>query len=606
MHQGLRLSRLWLALVVGFFCLPLFVGLGGPDIVLDEAIYSFAVDRILETGDWLEPKSSPNEDWAFLEKPPLKFWLVAAPIKLGLLPHTAYGIRFWDALFGALALLYVFAIGSRLGGPVTGAAAVLLLFAHHPLLFDHGLRSNNMESPLVLAYCGGVYHFLAWTTATTGPARWRHVLGVAAGVVLGFMTKFVAVVFLPLVLGVAVVSLAEVRRAFVRDLRLWMVSVALALAVTAPWFVWATNRYGWFLWETMLGAHVYARFTAYLDPAHVQPWHYYYSQLWLELHQDVTRALVIGGVLALLVLAVKRRSVDAVVVLLWATLPLALISAGTSKLYHYAYPFLPPLALGTGYLTSLPIVLRGSLCRRALDTVSSWRFRRDAARRPTPVNETWLASRPWARRMLGLLATTGLLVASYTALFGPIALTVGETPVFRSSGLLRPLTVAIVFGVLSGTLARTCGMIVVILVLGVLPLRDYRASLQRLTEGTSPFRDARECLLRVQSERSGPGLYVDVPPEQISHGLYYNFRRVRPWTRRKAAEPDMLARYLGDGPEQRPALVSESVYRDFIRAQPRGSFAPPAREAFDGVLLLMPGPYAACVAGPFERGARTS
>lgn len=63
-----------------------------------KAIYSFGADRILEIGDWLAPRSSPREDAVFLEKPPLKFWIVAAPIQLGLLPHNEFGIRFWDAL----------------------------------------------------------------------------------------------------------------------------------------------------------------------------------------------------------------------------------------------------------------------------------------------------------------------------------------------------------------------------------------------------------------------------------------------------------------------------------------------------------------------------
>ena len=136
----MSLSRPWLALVLALFCLPLFIGLGREDVRDDEAIYSFAVERILETGDWLEPKSIPNETWAFLEKPPLKFWIVAAPIRFGLLPHNEFGIRFWDALFGAVAFVYVFAIGSRLAGPVCGAVAVLILFVHSPLIFDHGLR----------------------------------------------------------------------------------------------------------------------------------------------------------------------------------------------------------------------------------------------------------------------------------------------------------------------------------------------------------------------------------------------------------------------------------------------------------------------------------
>ena len=33
----------------------------------------------------------------------------------------------------------------------------------------------------------------------------------------------------------------------------------------------------------------------------------------------------------------------------WLVVPLALMSMGTSKLHHYAYPFLPPLALAAGF-----------------------------------------------------------------------------------------------------------------------------------------------------------------------------------------------------------------------------------------------------------------
>ena len=40
----------------------------------------------------------------------------------------------------------------------------MVLFVHGPLLFEHGLRGNNMEAPLLLCYCGGVYHYLAWAT----------------------------------------------------------------------------------------------------------------------------------------------------------------------------------------------------------------------------------------------------------------------------------------------------------------------------------------------------------------------------------------------------------------------------------------------------------
>jgi len=164
--RALREIILVVVVVVAFGG-ALFHGLGRTDLRNDEAIYAFAVDRILETGNWLSPESIPHSDLpgdpaargieTFLEKPPLKFWFVAAPISLGLLPHNEFGLRFWDAAFGTLAFLYVYLIGRRLVGPLCGLASVFLLFVHPGVLFDHGLRSNGMDAALMLAYAAGVY-----------------------------------------------------------------------------------------------------------------------------------------------------------------------------------------------------------------------------------------------------------------------------------------------------------------------------------------------------------------------------------------------------------------------------------------------------------------
>src|SRR5688572_26197496 len=112
-------ERLVLIAVLGFFCLPLFFGLRGFDLENDEAIYSYSVDRILESGDWLTPRAIPYDD-VFLEKPPLKFWLTAGAIRAGLVPHDEFGLRFVDAALGALAFVYVFLLGRHLAGPLCG------------------------------------------------------------------------------------------------------------------------------------------------------------------------------------------------------------------------------------------------------------------------------------------------------------------------------------------------------------------------------------------------------------------------------------------------------------------------------------------------------
>ncbi|MEQ1910420.1 MAG: glycosyltransferase family 39 protein, partial [Vicinamibacterales bacterium] len=357
MPQGLKLSRLWLAVVLVAFCLPLFVGLGNDDLETDEAGYSYAVDRILETGDWLVPKLSPTENEPFLEKPPLKIWIVALPIRLGLLPHNEFGLRFWDAVLGSASFVYVFALGSLLAGPVCGVVAVLSLFVYWPLVFAHGLRTNNMEAALVLCYAGGTFHFLRWAALDEPSRRARHLVALALLFSLGFMTKFVAALFLPFTLAIAAVLSPRCRRLLVKDWKLWSGATMLVAVLCAPWFVAMHVRFGRGFWQTIFGQHVLQRLTGTLVAEHLQPWHYYITEMVREFGNGGVIWFVYLGLATLLVQSMRRRWLDGFVVLLWAVIPLVIISAGTSKLYHYVFPFLPPIALAAGYVVALVMQL---------------------------------------------------------------------------------------------------------------------------------------------------------------------------------------------------------------------------------------------------------
>jgi len=589
-------SRPWLVLVLALFCLPLFVGLGRTDLRNDEAIYSFGVDRILETGDWLIPKSSPHEDAAFLEKPPLKFWIVAAPIRLGLLPHDEFGLRFWDALFGAVAFLYLFVIGSRLAGPVCGAVALLILFVHRPLVFDHGLRSNNMEAALLLCYCGGVFHYLASTSSTDERRRRLHAVAVGLYFVLGFMTKFVAAIFLPLVLATATLLVRVPRARLAREWRLWTAVGLLVLVLVAPWFVYANVRFGMYFWRVILGEHVYTRFTAYLNPAHVQPWSFYFTEMYHQLAASGSELLVAIGMVLLVVQTFRRGWLEGAVTVSWFALPLLLISFGSSKLYHYTYPFLPPLALSAGYLVALTLMLAPVPIGRALQAL------RDHARHRAPSGLAVL-ERSSVRALLLAIAAAAFAVTAISLVHGPIRLAVGRTVVFKSSGTIRPIVVIALLGAFAGASRRASQVAVALLVLSTLPLHAYRESLSRLTLEQHPMRTASGCLARVQSRMAGVarGLYVDLPDSVISHPLYYYFRRVRPWIRAPSPEPSALGRHLDDPADWRPMLVWDSTYQDFMneRASAESARPPsPPMVSLPDVVVLLPGPYAACAVAP--------
>ncbi len=347
-HRAWRSPWPGLALVVLFFCAPLFSNLDGTELENDEAIYNYAVDVMLQDGDWLTPKSIPSPTYPFLEKPPLKFWINALPIWLGVAPHNTFGIRVTDAVLGSLTFLYVFLVGRRLRGPVCGVVAVFLLFVDQRVLFEHGIRNNNMESAVLLSYAGGVYHFLAWRSVN--PDMKRHVYAIGLWFVLGFMSKFVAALFLPVVLGAAALIKREDRVRVYRDWTAFAGAAMLCAGLILPWFLYQYVVQEPRVFRTMFSEHVVQRFTSYLDPEHLQPWHFYFSDLWKSLGAAGTRWLVVAGVTAVAWRTVRRRWVEGALVLLWFALPAAAISTGTSKVYHYLYPFLPPLYLSGGYL----------------------------------------------------------------------------------------------------------------------------------------------------------------------------------------------------------------------------------------------------------------
>jgi hypothetical protein len=574
--------RRWLALVVALFCLPLYYGLDRTDLVGDEAIYSFAAERIAADGDWLTPKNIPFVDEPFLEKPPLKFWIVAAPLAAGWLEPGEFALRVWDASFGAAAFLYVFLIGSLLFGPLAGAIAVLVLFAHQPLLFVHGLRSNTMEAPLVLSYCGGIYHFLAWQR------RPRPAHGAAAALyfALGFMTKFVAALFLPLVLGLAVLLLPEYRVRTARHWRTWAGAAALAVALIGPWFVWAHRTFGPELWRWMFGVHVIERFAGTLHPEHVQPWWFYWAALSSRFSEAGAMPLVVIAAIVFGIVTVQRRSPEGGVVILWFAVPMVLLTAATSKLYHYVYPFLPPLALASGYVAALALVLGGAPFERALASFYA------------SVDDRWpravaVLQGPLLRPLLIGLAAISVGIAAASLLLGTVRVDIEPFIHLRSRGILRPTLVAFVCLLAAGIPRHAARMVWTLLIVGLLPLAGYRSSAAALGVEQHLTSNASACVASVQRSASGlpQGVYADIPFHVPAHTVHYYFARVGPWVRASAPAPEQLGQYLTDTRHLRPAVVTNDVFERYAAT---ASSLPPHVPLTPPVVLLLPGPYARC------------
>jgi 4-amino-4-deoxy-L-arabinose transferase-like glycosyltransferase len=533
-------------------------------------------------------------------------------------------MRFWDAVMASVAFWHILRIGRRLAGPICGFTAVLLLFTYRPLIFDHGLRMNNMEASVFLAYAAGMYHFLAWRRA--GPDARGHVFAMALYFVLGFMTKFVAALFLPFVLVMAVVVTRESR------LRLWLqwptfaLAALVALALTAPWFIYQYVANGPKLFETMFSAHVVKRFTAYLDPVHLQPWHYYFTELWTQLRASGSLLLVLAGTGLLFVRVVRRRWFDGALLILWFGVPMILISFGTSKLSWYAYPFLPPVALAGGYAAASVARWIWHWVGRPVTALL------DVRQRLAP---RFLSAVP-VQSVLGLVGVAGLSLAGATCQFGRLAVDVGGIEMFRNSSVARPLAAGALALATGGPAPVIRAVPPAAAWLGLMPITSWRTMLALIQRHDHPFRDLRDCLATVVERgvangQPRPGVWVE--GHGFTHRFAYYLYNLGPWEQRDIASDGTVAMHLFAPNSYRPVLLENTRYSRFIdnlgaktetvlaQAARHAEMSPDdlmtefhrsevgvaafagvvqvvtEKQAPEGAMLLLPGPYSGCAGG---------
>ena len=606
--------RVWvrllcLAAVAVVFCAPLFAGLGRTDQENDEAIYSYAVESILETGDWLNPRIAPTTDAVFLEKPPLKFWIVALPIRLGLLPDNGFGLRFWDAVFGSLAFLYVFAIGRRMAGWFCGVVGLVILYSFDSLIFAHGLRGNNMEAPLMLAYAGAVYHFARWAETDDARGGWRHALAVGLYFFLGFMTKFVAALFLPMVLGAATLELTSARDKALREWRTWVVVLGVVAVLVAPWFIYQMLQPGRGLWAVMLGEHVYKRFNAWLDPNHVKPWYHYFVDLFDQMTAAGTAWVIIAGAVLIHARVLRERWPEGTLTLYWFWLPFVLMSLGTSKLRHYTYPFLPPVALAGGYfMASVANVIDDMAAGRP----PAWMSRiaqkirvdrlvaggRAALPRMTAAVSPRSGDAIRVLRVVLLVAAIGYLGLAAIALVYPGRLELAGLLIVRHPSVWRPALIAMVLGLLAGRGRSTARIAVPLVLMALLPIAWYRTTLNRVMFEHHPLLTSRNCVQEVQDDERKAGrpvlnVYVYLPGHTYQHPYFFYYRQLG-WDRQEGLADEQLMAMLDTPGLQRPIMMPRDQYLA-AHAAHDGPTAPlRSLVQVEDIVILMPGPYAKC------------
>jgi hypothetical protein len=449
-----------------------------------------------------------------------------------------------------------------------------------------------MEAPLVAAYAGGLYHVLRWRH---GGAR-RDALAAGAWFTLACLTKFVAAAFLPLV---ALVSLALPRpgllpkplRACLAD---WGWAAALCVGVSAPWFVYEYWLFGPKLIETMFLQHVFARFTGALDPTHLQPADYYYRGILRMLTEARCQWLVAAGAAILAYRVVRWRDGLAWTVVVWGVLPLALISGLSSKVLHYAYPFLPPLALAGGVALAAPIGLLREPLERLADRLERSRF----------LGLSTVLARPGPRTALLVVGSAAVVLAGVTLIVGTTKVVVAGL-VLRNSSVLRPLAVAVICFSLARAWRHMLTAVPVTM-MALFPLGASRETLLITRLPRHALTTLRTCAApHLAAGRVAAGAYA-VSRAPIPHPYAYYLALPGPWEPVGLDHPALATAALAAPAGQRPTILSDRAFSDLaLRLLHEGRPVPPAVTLDPGIVVLLPGPLGACVDDAVRAGARS-
>lgn len=196
----------------------------------DERLYLTLVQEMELQGTWVTPTLGGQPDFT---KPPLLYWASAACLR-------TFGMHLWAArlpvAFCALLLaLFAGRLARRFGGEPAWVRGVLLVGTSLGVL-RYG-RLMMMDVPLALALALGVE--AAWAAAEESRPRLFLGVGFAAG--LSALLK--GPVGPLLVFSIAAVLVAVRNRPLLRSP--WtLAGVALALLVSAPWFLAMVQRHG--------------------------------------------------------------------------------------------------------------------------------------------------------------------------------------------------------------------------------------------------------------------------------------------------------------------------------------------------------------------------
>jgi 4-amino-4-deoxy-L-arabinose transferase-like glycosyltransferase len=210
-----------------------------------DAAHALVSQEMLQRNDFVVPYM---DGIRYLIRPPMHFWMVAASYKL--LGESEFATRLPIGLAMVGLVLLSFEFGRRFFGERAGLYGALAVATSVGMF----IFTRNMipEAIYALAFEGIFYLFLRSWTGSLDPriGYW----GAAALCGIAVMTRAVIGLLFPAAIIVAFITMTRGWRRW-RELRLFS-SMAIFLAVAAPWHILAAMRTPGFFWAYFINEHI--------------------------------------------------------------------------------------------------------------------------------------------------------------------------------------------------------------------------------------------------------------------------------------------------------------------------------------------------------------
>jgi hypothetical protein len=281
-------------------------------------------------------------------------------------------------------------------------------------------------------------------------------------------------------------------------------------------------------------------------------------------------------------------------VVVWSVLPLALISGLSSKVLHYTYPFLPPLALAGGVALAAPL----DLLRMPLERLA------DHLERSRLFGLPALLARPRLRVALLIIGGIAVVLAGVALLVGTIKVVVAGV-VIRNTSVMRPLAVAIICFALARAWRHLLTAVPVTL-MALFPLGATRETFIWARQPKHALKTLRACAApQVAAGRAAAGAYA-VSFDPISHTYAYYLALPGPWDPVGLDHPALASAALAAPAGHRPVVLSGRAFSELaLRLLREGHPVPPAVTIDAGFVVLLPGGLGVCVDDAVRAGARS-